>query len=124
MSKIIRTSDLTILKCWLIGGQVTPLNNCTEGFHSFTESDCNEHLFVDGKLSKALIKKEIEHYLDEHGDRPSNGINQTFEYYGQYYRFKYPSDKNMKILVNRIYHFIEKIVSDENLNSTISITVN
>lgn len=93
---IIRTANLTVLKTWLLGGQVNELGNHSEGFNTFCEDDCIEVLKDDnGNLSNDLIKESIELLIMQFGD-------DGFKHYGDIYKFKMPSEKNLNILVKRI----------------------
>ncbi len=91
--KITRTADLNILKVAIMGGQSDSLGAYSEGDHSFTIN--NEHLKTDYAFSIAKISAQIEFYIEEYGDNP-------FKYYGDWYKFKIPKQKNLLILASRI----------------------
>lgn len=107
--KIIRTANLTILKAWLIGGQVD-LNGCySEGFYCLNSDLENSHLKINNKkFSYDLVKQEVILLLAAYSDEPSNGKNKSFKYYDENYKFNLPCVKNLNILVKRIIKELEK----------------
>lgn len=100
--KYLRTSNLTILKTWLVGGQVTALGNYAEGFNSFYDEYIENLLDEKGNFDDKKIYELVFQLITEYDNNPSNGPLQTFIYYNDYYKFKLPSDENLNILAKRI----------------------
>lgn len=88
------TANLGILDTYLTGGQIDSSGNFSEAFDVDLESDEMENLEMIIKAIKGDIKTSME--LDE-----------TFEFYGNHYKFKMPCEKNLQILAKRIFKRIE-----------------
>jgi hypothetical protein len=97
----IRTSNLTVLKTWLLGGQINEYGNYAEGFNTFCDDICVDDLKDEsGQLNSDLIKEAIDSLISQFGD-------DGFKYYNDTYKFKIPSAKNLSILVKRIKSHIK-----------------
>jgi hypothetical protein len=98
---IIKTKKLSVLKTWLIGGQIDPMGGCGEGFHFLNnlEQAIENGIFLSETktIDKIKLRENIEFAIEEYGNETYG-----FKYYGDKYKFALPCDKNLKILTNRI----------------------
>lgn len=99
MIKIIRTSRLNVLETYLIGGKIDIYGGNSETINSFDEY--RKNLKVDGAYRIELIKEEIKAIIVQYDEK--------FKYFGHYYKFKFPSEKNLNILAKRILKHLEKL---------------
>jgi hypothetical protein len=107
--KYLKSANLIILKTWLLGGYIDYLGNQTEGFHCLTHfNGDNNEILTNNKIDKTKLKKAIIDLIDYEGHSPCGGDNTVFKYYNENYRFKIPTEKNLNILVNRIFNDLEE----------------
>jgi hypothetical protein len=89
--KIIRTANLLILETYLTGGQVNMYGDCCEGFNDF-----NSMVADDSPRTVTDMENLIESLIYLSDDLP------PFNFYEEYYRFKLPHAKNLRILARRM----------------------
>jgi hypothetical protein len=101
--KIIRTADLTKLQVWLLGGYTDNLGGFCEGFNTFCDDE-----YADELNSVSDVKSAIIDLINEYGNEPSTRPCRSFEYHGDYYKFKMPSTKNLDILAKRVWAWVQE----------------
>ncbi len=99
--KIYKTSNINILKTYLVGGQTSEMGNYSHGINTFDEY--RETLKQNDVYSKEKIESDIYTILTD-----ANENKLRFDYYDKRYSFKIPTGKKMERLVEMIIKKLEE----------------